>query len=254
MVKVQDFMDKVVEIQNRDPKYRLGDDGRNGFCDCIGLLIGAIRLSGGSWKGTHGSNYAARYEMEFLREVSKPSDLEAGWAIYKFRPPGARSNRLPSKYASHPDQRDHYHVGVVLSVSPLKIIHCSKTSKKDGIQIDTTMKGWGAAGPLSKLDYASVGVVVPMPKELTAALPARILRVIRGMPLMRGEDVRTVQVRLVSKGYSVGPKGIDGIFGWDTQKAVRAFQLDAFPASPDDWDGVVGASTLAALMEGGGSA
>ena len=56
-----------------------------------------------------------------------------------------------------------------------------------------------------------------------------------------------MQRRLLELGYSVGVKGADGIYGWDTQRAVLAFQMAAFPASRDDWDGVVGPRTLAKL-------
>ena len=29
--------------------YHLGGDGRGGGCDCIGLIIGAWRMSGNTW-------------------------------------------------------------------------------------------------------------------------------------------------------------------------------------------------------------
>lgn len=75
----------------------------------------------------------------------------------------------------------------------------------------------------------------------------RTLRVIRGLPLQKGEDVMTVQRHLLSLGYSIGAKGADGFFGWDTHRAVLAFQMAAFPTSPADWDGVIGAKTWNAL-------
>ena len=54
----------------------------DGTCDCIGLIIGAIRRAGGSWTGTHGSNYAARSEMTGLRRITKSaSGLSAGEAV-----------------------------------------------------------------------------------------------------------------------------------------------------------------------------
>ena len=64
---------------------------------------------------------------------------------------------------------------------------------------------------------------------------------------MRGEDVRRVQQRLIALGYSVGPKGADGVYGWDTYRAVVAYQMHAFPASAVDWDGVAGPRTLGKL-------
>jgi peptidoglycan hydrolase-like protein with peptidoglycan-binding domain len=61
-----------------------------------------------------------------------------------------------------------------------------------------------------------------------------------------GEDVRQLQTLLASLDYSPGP--IDGVFGAATTTAVRAFQ----EASGLNADGVVGASTRAALQESAG--
>lgn len=85
------------------------------------------------------------------------------------------------------------------------------------------------------------------PATPTPPNPKRLLRAIRGSKLQRGPDVLAVQRRLLELGYSVGVKGADGIYGWDTQRAVLAFQMAAFLASRDDWDGVVGPRTLAKL-------
>lgn len=59
-------------------------------------------------------------------------------------------------------------------------------------------------------------------KEVVAV--DRTLQVIKGIPLMRGKDVLELQAALVHRGYSVGSKGPDGVYGWDTEAAVRAWQ------------------------------
>lgn len=59
-------------------------------------------------------------------------------------------------------------------------------------------------------------------KEVVAV--DRTLQVIKGVPLMRGQDVLELQAALVHRGYSVGSKGPDGVYGWDTEAAVRAWQ------------------------------
>lgn len=59
-------------------------------------------------------------------------------------------------------------------------------------------------------------------------------------PLMQGEDVRWVQERLIAHGITVG---VDGKYGEQTEKAVKAFQL----AKRLTVDGVVGPVTWAAL-------
>lgn len=43
-------------------------------------------------------------------------------------------------------------------------------------------------------------------------------------PLMRGEDVKLLQITLMSLGYDVGGTKADGIYGKNTDKAVRLFQ------------------------------
>jgi peptidoglycan hydrolase-like protein with peptidoglycan-binding domain len=59
-----------------------------------------------------------------------------------------------------------------------------------------------------------------------------------------GDRVREVQCLLVSWGFGVGPQGVDGKFGANTEGAVRQFQ---------EWygglavDGKVGVNTWAAL-------
>ncbi|MFQ5557008.1 MAG: peptidoglycan-binding protein [Acidimicrobiales bacterium] len=60
-------------------------------------------------------------------------------------------------------------------------------------------------------------------------------------PMTRGDDVTELQRRLGSLGFDAG--WIDGIFGPDSQRAVREFQLNS-GLGPD---GVVGHATVAAL-------
>lgn len=58
-----------------------------------------------------------------------------------------------------------------------------------------------------------------------------------------GEDVKVMQTMLIKCGYSCGNSGADGIFGSNTDKAVRAFQA----AKNLDVDGLYGPKTKAAL-------
>ena len=150
MITLDKFLRGVGEIIDSKPVYKSGGDGRAGECDCIGLIIGAIRLAGGEWNGTHGSNYAARNEMQTLES---PPRLEAGEAVYKYHEPGRAGWNLPAAYANHPDQNDYYHVGVVMSVNPLRIAHCTSWSGGSGIKIDTVIGKWRRGGRLKKVGY-----------------------------------------------------------------------------------------------------
>lgn len=149
MISKNKFLEKVQEIATSKPTYKLGHDGSDGTCDCIGLIIGAIRRAGGSWTGTHGSNYAARNEMRELIPVTDAGELNVGDVVYKAYAHGQAGYGLPSTYAKDPDRNDYYHVGVVTATSPLEITHCTGP----GIVRDTKLGKWSYRGRLSKVDY-----------------------------------------------------------------------------------------------------
>lgn len=142
------FVSSVNKIWSRSPaQYKSGKSGDfvNGIClcDCIGLGIGAIRDAGSQWTGTHGSNYSFRYEMQSTFQIKSTSQLKIGMCVYKARQPGQAYYNLPSRYAKHPDQRDYYHIGYVVSTNPLRIKHC--TTPGDFVQ-DTKLGKWKFAG------------------------------------------------------------------------------------------------------------
>ena len=60
---------------------------------------------------------------------------------------------------------------------------------------------------------------------------------------MRGEDVKLLQTTLINTGYSCGNDGADGIFGSNTDRAVRRFQAD----SKLEVDGIAGKNTITKL-------
>ena len=157
------FLEKVEEIAQSNPSYKEGRDGSDGTCDCIGLIIGAIRRAGGAWNGIHGSNYSARYEMRELLPVMDAGELNLGDAVYKARMPGEVGYALPERYKNDPDQWDYYHVGVVTAVEPLEITHCTGP----GIVRDTKLGRWTYRGRLEKVDYDGTEVVETMVQTAT---------------------------------------------------------------------------------------
>lgn len=163
MISKNKFLEKVQEIATSKPTYKLGHDGSDGTCDCIGLIIGAIRRAGGSWTGIHGSNYAARNEMRELLPVMDAGDLNLGDVVYKARTPGQAGYALPERYKNDPDHRDYYHVGVVTATSPLEITHCTGP----GIVRDTKLGRWTYRGRLEKVDYDGTEVVETMVQTAT---------------------------------------------------------------------------------------
>ena len=64
-----------------------------------------------------------------------------------------------------------------------------------------------------------------------------------------GEDVKKLQTALKELGYDIGEKGIDGIIGPETEKAIKAFQ--EANGLTDNGMGIVGPKTLDALEKAG---
>ena len=145
------FLAAVDAIQQEAPTYRLGGKAEDGTCDCIGLIIGALNRCGIKWPGIHGSNWAARNAMAWLLPVSDASDLTVGDIVYKARRPGETGYSLPDRYAADPDRSDYYHVGVVRSVSPMRIVHCTSPG---GVVMDAKVGKWAYHGALSLIGEA----------------------------------------------------------------------------------------------------
>lgn len=166
MVDRQEFLNAVENIYSEKPTYRKGGSGKDGTCDCIGLIIGGIERAGGSWPGTHGSNYAARYEVDDLHQIGSAEELETGDVVFKAYDPMDDNWDLPNNYAKHPDQNDYYHVGVVTSVSPLIITHCTTpTTTKD-----FKLGKWSYVGKLKKVNHE--GGTPAEPKKAIVDKPA----------------------------------------------------------------------------------
>lgn len=71
-------------------------------------------------------------------------------------------------------------------------------------------------------------------------------------PYMQGAHVRDAQMKLVAAGFPLQRYGIDGVYGSETQSAVKQFQS----ANGISVDGVVGTETwmaLYAITPGGGT-
>ena len=145
----EEFLSGIQQNIRRIRGYKLGMDGTGGESDCIGLIIGAIRLMGRKWTGTHGSNYAARHETKALLPLENAALLSAGDLVYKAKSPGQSGYALPDAYKQHKDQNDYYHVGVVTGVNPLEITHC--TGVPGGIKRDQQIGNWRYFGKLACL-------------------------------------------------------------------------------------------------------
>ena len=151
-MRVEEFLALIQQNVRRVKEYELGNDGTGGKCDCIGLIIGALRLGGETWTGIHGSNYAARNKMKTMNAIGSKSDLSVGHLVYKAKRKDQSGYALPDRYKDDPDQHDYCHVGVVTGVDPLEITHC--TGVNGGIKIDTAVGNWTHYGELKGVDHA----------------------------------------------------------------------------------------------------
>lgn len=156
---VQKFVEAVLAIAAKQPTYRTGGTGKDGTCDCIGLIMGAMYALGRRRYDMHSTNYFARYQMDDLRPIGSELDYRYGMVVYKAR---ADTGDLNARYQPGGryytgDMLDYYHVGVVTNVMPLHITHCTSDGSADGIKTDYAMGGWRYGGELKDIDYKTGG-------------------------------------------------------------------------------------------------
>jgi peptidoglycan hydrolase-like protein with peptidoglycan-binding domain len=109
----------------------------------------------------------------------------------------------------------------------------------------------GSSTPPAAAPLAGAGGQAPLSNARFAAV-AELAGVLAGQtPLgkgSKGAGVRAVQQALLDMGFSVPGGGADGLFGAQSAKAVRNFQVHARPAFPGvQPTGTVDAATLRAL-------
>lgn len=149
MISLNTYLSCIQQNVNRVKSYVWGKDGSDGTCDCIGLIIGALKLAGGTWPGVHGSNWAWRNAID--NGGSTKNGVYLGEIVFKAKAKGESGYDLPDQYKSGKDLNDYYHVGIVTSVTPLCITHC--TSVRGGIKKDTELGKWAYGGRLKYVNY-----------------------------------------------------------------------------------------------------
>lgn len=157
MPTAKEFAREVDELALTITGYQNGKSGQNGLCDCIGLIMGAMtRLGRGSYP-MHSTNYFARYQMDSLRMLSAAEKLAVGQLVYKANNDQDDLNdryKAGGRYYISGNMLNYYHVGVVTSVSPLEITHCTSSGNISGIKRDSSTKGWTHVGEMRGVDYA----------------------------------------------------------------------------------------------------
>lgn len=149
MLTAKAFAAEVAELAGTIIGYEEGKSGQNGRCDCIGLIMGAMRSLARKSYPLHSTNYFARFEMTALNALDNENQLSPGMLVYKAREDSGQLNdryKQGGRYYVPGDLKDYYHVGVVTSVSPLEITHCTQTEAVDGIAYDQSARGWTLYG------------------------------------------------------------------------------------------------------------
>lgn len=201
---LSDFLSAAQDIAAADPRYKLGHAGDDGYCDCIGLIIGACERNGIKWSGVHGSNWWARHYTESLMRVTDADDLSLGDIVYKAHSPGDTGYDLPDRYTSDPDKRDYYHVGVVTQVEPLRITHCTTGDGVDGIKVDTKLGKWTYKGQLTLIDGVEPDAPLGVGYATVTARSGSTVN-LRDKPSKRGSVIERIPI-----GTTVEVEGVDG--------------------------------------------
>lgn len=141
------FVEKCMVIVNAKPTYKLGCESTK-ECDCIGMVKYGLHKNGVEFS-TSGTNWTYRNQVENIRTIKSKDDLRFGDVVFKLKEPTDPGYNLPSKYkpggsAFDGNLNDICHIGVVKSVSPLKIIHMTSPTAK----VDTVIGKWKRAACL----------------------------------------------------------------------------------------------------------
>lgn len=178
MIGVTGFVSRIEQIAARNPTYKIGGVGKGGVCDCIGLVMGAMYELGHKVYDLHSTNYFARYQTMELKKASE-KELHVGQLLYRAR---TNQDRLDGKYMPGGryytgDLLDYYHVAVVTSIKPLRIIECTEYGDVSGIVIHGTLKNWDYGGKLRGILYDQEdqgGVYEETEEEIVVLYKARV--------------------------------------------------------------------------------
>ena len=163
------FVDRCMDIVNAKPAYQLGCSSLT-KCDCIGMVKYSLRENHVSFSTT-GTNWTFRNQVDNIRGITGASVLRIGDVVFKSKSQRDSGYNLPSKYRPggsgyNGDLNDYCHIGVVKSVSPLRIIHMTGPTAKT----DTSIGKWKYAADL-KAQYVNSDEPSPAPEPTPTPTP-----------------------------------------------------------------------------------
>ena len=225
MITAIQFVVAVENAADEIREYLWGASGENGKCDCVGLIMDALEKCGMKWPGVHGTNWAERHAMKSRGPITGPGELFPGEVLYKYREPGMAKWKLPDDYKNDPDQRDYYHVGVVTSVEPLVITHC--TDVPGGIKRDTDLGTWRWGGELKYVDYEG-GMDMEVPYQARVWAPNMYPVKMRKEPKANADVIRKIdQGETVEVMGEIGTDE-DGVWGFIRYNSEPGYMMKKF--------------------------
>lgn len=236
---VNQFLQNLQDIVDSNPTYREGGTGRDGTCDCVGAIMGAL---GGKFD-LHSSNYFARYQMQSLDSLMDESQLHPGSVVYKSRRDTSQLNAryLPGGTHHAGTSLDFYHVGVVTKIAPLEITHCTSSGGVNGFTTDDTINEWSWFGDLLLVDYTESVDDAP---ETTATVDLAVVYSEDGEPVrMRSKPTTEGEYNTIAKvPYSAPVRILEQAGEWATVSwnGQRGYMMNKYlrvigmvPADPD---------------------
>lgn len=240
MIGVSNFADRVRRIASRELTYRTGGSGKDGTCDCIGLIIGAMVELGHKPYDMHSTNYFARYQIEGMGKIDADAPY-VGQILFRAREGDERLHERykPGGRYDTGDTKDYYHVGVVTSTKPLEVIECTETGRVSGIVINSRLGGWHLCGRLKDVLYDDYEEGKTMNKAIVATESGPLnIRDWPGGPIM-GKAPKGAAVEILRDDGDGWPKvRYGGVTGYASDEYLKAAdetgETDNDREDPDD--------------------
>ncbi len=205
-----------------------GTNDKNGI-DCSGAFVRAYKAQNASIY--HGSNTIYRQYCGVKGIINNVSVLQPGVAVFKHRTDGNE----PDKYKND-GIGNMYHIGLVVSVSPLKIIHATTPVAK----MDTTLGNWSYYGFLSDVNYASEPVPSVEKTVIVTASSVNMRKTPAGEYMLRipGGTTLSISNEVTQNNILYGETAYDGYHGWIDMTYVTEVDSGSEDAPDDSGDTV----------------
>nr|DAZ02133.1 MAG TPA: lysozyme family protein [Caudoviricetes sp.] len=197
----------------------MGYDNMRAF-DCSGLGMYYLQKN-----GVYSHDMTANDMMGECTAISR-KELKTGDWVFRVYKSGANKGRA-------------YHIGYVVSDT---LIVVEAKGRDDGVvtrALNASGSGYWNAFGRPAVFKAEIEKAAKESSKNTTWSVSRVLKLVS--PMMRGDDVNELQIRLNDAGYSCG--AADGIFGKKTEAAVKKYQK----AKGLTVDGKAGKNTVTAL-------